>query len=67
MLAFLVSVGLIAMNLTCIYLENKDPLFAERALVEYLSSHQGVVYTDPMTSARAELLLDFKGISLDRV
>jgi hypothetical protein len=59
-------VGLLGVNLLCVYVENKNPLFDERALIKYVESHPGVVYTDPMTRTRALLLLDFKGVS-DRV
>jgi hypothetical protein len=65
-LAFLAGIALVAMNLLCVYVENKNPLFAERALVEYVSRHPGIVYTDPMTATRAMLLLKFRGSS-DRV
>jgi len=60
-LALVAGIGLLAMNLLCVYLDNKNPLFAERALVEYVSRHPGIVYTDPMTMARARLLLEFRG------
>jgi len=58
--------GLIVLNFACIYLENKNPLFAERALINYVSRHEGIVYTDPMTLNRAKLLLEFAGAA-DRV
>jgi 4-amino-4-deoxy-L-arabinose transferase-like glycosyltransferase len=65
-LAFVGSIGLLAMNLLCVYVENKNPLFAERALIDYVSRHSDIVYTDPMTLTRSRLLLEFNGIS-DRV
>jgi 4-amino-4-deoxy-L-arabinose transferase-like glycosyltransferase len=65
-LAILVGAGLVTINLLCIYVENKNPLFAERALVKYVVRHGGSVYTDPMTRTRAKLLLEFAGVS-DRV
>jgi 4-amino-4-deoxy-L-arabinose transferase-like glycosyltransferase len=65
--AIFVGSGLVAANLLCIYVENKNPAFAERALVAYVVQHDGlVVYTDPTTLRLAALLLDFKGVS-DRV
>lgn len=64
--ALFACLGLLATNLLCVYVENKNPLFAERALVEYASRHRTVVYTDPMTMTRSRLLLEFKGVS-DRV
>jgi len=65
--AVLAGVGLLTTNLFCVYVENKIPLFAERALVEYVAHHRGVVYTDPMTLSQAKLLFEFRGISSDRV
>ena len=65
-IATLAGVGLLTTNLLCVYVENKNPLFAERALVDYVFQHQTIVYTDPMTMTRAKLLLEFKGVS-DRV
>jgi 4-amino-4-deoxy-L-arabinose transferase-like glycosyltransferase len=64
-----VSVGLVLLgiNALCLYVENKNPLFAERALVKYLSSHQVTVYTDPLTLRRAKLLLEFEGVPVDRI
>jgi 4-amino-4-deoxy-L-arabinose transferase-like glycosyltransferase len=62
-IAILTGIILLMANLLCIYVENKDPLFAERVLVKYVVQHDGVVYTDPMTMIRAQLLLDFEGAS----
>jgi len=63
-LAIVLGIGLVAANLLCIYVENKNPAFAERALVEYVHQHDGVVvYTDPTTLRLAGLLLEFKGLS----
>jgi 4-amino-4-deoxy-L-arabinose transferase-like glycosyltransferase len=50
-------------NLFCVYVENKNPLFTERALVDYVARHPGRVYTDPMTLTRAKLLLEFHGVA----
>ncbi len=54
---------LVAANLLGLYVENKQPLFAERALVNYVVEHRIVVYTDPMTRTRAKLLLEFRNAS----
>jgi hypothetical protein len=62
-MAMLVSAGWLATNLFCVYVENKNPLFAERALVDYVVRHRVTVYTDPMTRTRAKLLLEFQGVS----
>jgi len=39
-----------AFNLTGIYIDNKNPRFGERSLVEYLGTSTGRIYTDPMTA-----------------
>jgi hypothetical protein len=66
-LAALAAAAMFAANLLCVYVENKDPLFAERALVDYVRQHDGiVVHTDPTTLDFASLLLEFHGVS-DRV
>jgi 4-amino-4-deoxy-L-arabinose transferase-like glycosyltransferase len=62
--AIFVGTGLVASNLLCIYVENKNPAVAERSLVTYLLQHDsGIVYTDPSTLRTAGLLLEFKGVA----
>lgn len=61
--AIFVGTGLIAINLLCIYVDNKNPAFAERALVAYVLQHDGTIYTDPSTLDIADVLLEFKGFS----
>jgi len=61
-LATFMCVGWLATNLLCIYVENKTPLFAERALVAHVLKHRVVIYADPMTVTRAKLLLEFEGV-----
>ena len=62
--AIFLGTSLVATNLLCIYVENKNPVFAERALVAYVFQHDGAtVYTDPSTLRLAALLLEFKGVS----
>jgi 4-amino-4-deoxy-L-arabinose transferase-like glycosyltransferase len=41
-------------NLAGIYVDNKNPRFGERALVEYLGVSSGPVYTDPLTAHNSE-------------
>jgi 4-amino-4-deoxy-L-arabinose transferase-like glycosyltransferase len=65
-LALVAGACLLITNLLGIYVENKEPLFAERRLVEYVVTRGGTVYTDPMTLTRARLLLEFHDAS-DRV
>jgi len=62
-MAIVAVAGWLATNLLCVYVENKNPLFAERALIDYVMLHGESVYTDPMTITRAKLLLEFHGVS----
>ncbi len=62
-LAVLASVAMVAGNLAGVYVENKNPLFAERHLVEIAAHTREPIYTDPMTLTRARLLLEFAGSS----
>ena len=55
--------ALIGTNLLCLALENREPLFGERALVAYLQSGAGPVTADPETRHRASLLLDWAGVA----
>jgi Dolichyl-phosphate-mannose-protein mannosyltransferase len=58
------AISLVATNLLCIYVEDKNPAFAEHALVAYMVQHDAVVvHTDPLTLHNAHLLLEFKGVS----
>jgi hypothetical protein len=52
MLAVIIGVNLFALSLT-----NKNPRFAERALIDYLATHEGPVAVDPELAARAAILL----------
>ena len=66
----LVAIPLLAVlgvNVLGVYVDNRDPLFGERALVRYLAEHDGVIYTDPSTSENARFLLREAGIAVDRV
>jgi 4-amino-4-deoxy-L-arabinose transferase-like glycosyltransferase len=63
--AIFLGASLVAANLLGIYVENKNPALAERALVDYVVQHEGtVVYTDPTTFRVASLLSQFKGVSV---
>lgn len=44
-------------NLAGIYVENRNHMFGERALLTAAESHNESLYTDPLTHRRAELLL----------
>lgn len=59
--------GLLAVNAISLYVENTNPRYAERVLVQYLRTHPGqIVHTDPDTDRRASLLASFSGVA-DRV
>jgi len=55
--------GLMGANLLCLALENREPLFGERALVAYVQSGGGPLTTDPETRHRAQLLLEWAGVA----
>ena len=42
--------ALFAANILCVLVDNKNPRFAERALVDYLAKSEGTVNTDPLTA-----------------
>ncbi|MDD5577892.1 MAG: glycosyltransferase family 39 protein [Methylobacter sp.] len=53
----LVTGGMIVfvlINLGLISLDNNNPRFGERALVDYLGESEGSIHTDPLTAANAE-------------
>ena len=45
-----------------LYVDNKQPLFAEQALADYVAAHPGTVYADPATAALAGLYLRWRGL-----
>lgn len=51
----------VAVGVLCIYIDNRAPLFGERALLSQLQTLDEVVYTDKETAGRLKLLLYFKG------
>lgn len=53
---------LLAANFTAIYVDNRNPLFGERALVEFVENTDEEVYTDPVTNRRALFLLSSAGL-----
>jgi hypothetical protein len=61
------ALGLVlASGLLGIYVDNKNSLFGERALVAYVEESGDTVYTDPTTHRRTRMLLRFEGLE-DRV
>jgi 4-amino-4-deoxy-L-arabinose transferase-like glycosyltransferase len=61
--SLVIIAALLVVNGLSLYLENTDPRFAEHALVRYLAAHPGTIHTDPDTANRADLLLQFAGMS----
>jgi hypothetical protein len=59
-------VFLFSTNLAGIYIDNKNPVFGERSLVEFLRQTDEVVHTDPETARRGGFLFDIAGVQ-DRV
>ena len=57
---------LLTTNLAGIYVDNKDPIFGERSLIEFLRQTDEVVRTDPETARRGGFLFDIAGVR-DRV
>lgn len=60
---FIFAVG----NLTAIFLDNKNPRFAERALVSYLAQSQGPIRVDPNTANRVRLFCRWSGQDCARI
>jgi 4-amino-4-deoxy-L-arabinose transferase-like glycosyltransferase len=60
-LVLAVTALLIALNMLGIYVENKEPLFGERQLATLAAQQpKNIIYTDPMTRYRADMLLRWK-------
>ena len=57
-MAGLLFSGIILTNIVCLYLENKNPIYAERWLVELAKLSTEPIYTDPQTEERARFLLE---------
>ena len=49
-------------NLLCLSVENRHPIHAVDALVEYVRQHPGTVRTDPETKHRAAMQLRWEGL-----
>jgi hypothetical protein len=63
-----VTVALLGVNLTGLMVENVNPRFAERRLVEVVISHPGeIVYTDPSTERHVDPFLRFRRVDVSRV
>lgn len=55
--------SLISSNLLAIYVDNREPLFGEHALVDWLARTHTPIYTDPDTRDAAKFLLDAQQLS----
>lgn len=54
-------------NLVCILLDNKNPRFAERALVSYLAETKGTIHTDPLTAHNAMWFCRWAKVDCNRI
>jgi hypothetical protein len=61
-LSVVLLLGLIATHLVGIYVDNKNPIFGERALVEFLRQTNAVVLTDPETARNGGFLYEIAGV-----
>lgn len=60
--------ALLGVNLLGLMVENTNPRFAERALVDFVAANPGqIVYTDAETEIRADFFLRFRGMDESRV
>lgn len=55
-------VAMFASHLLGIYIDNRNPIFGERALVEYLLQTKETVHTDPETARRGGFLYKVAGV-----
>jgi len=62
LLAALLGLMLLSANLLAVYVENKDPIIGERALLAWLQDNQGTLYTDPKTYYSARFLRREAGV-----
>lgn len=60
--AWIILIGMLGTNFAGIYIDNRNPLFAERSLADYLKSHQQNVLSDPETARRGIFLYDLAGV-----
>ena len=51
---------MLSTNLLGIFVENRQPVFGERQLAEIAARNPEVIYTDPMTRYRADMLLKWE-------
>jgi len=57
----------VTVNLLAIFLDDKNPRFGERALVEFLGKSTGPLQVDPHTASRVDLLCKWSGQDCSRI
>ena len=66
-MAIFVVLLVLAVNLLCIEVENKDPRFGERALVQYLGVSNTPVLTDPYTARLTKYFCHWEQADCSRI
>lgn len=66
LLAALFGLALVGGNALCILVENREPLFGERAMVAFAAGTDEDIYTDPRTERKARKLLLWAGDGLQQ-
>ncbi len=61
-LAMALLVAIFSSHLLGIYVDNRNPIFGERSLVEYLQQTDAIVHTDPETARRGNFLYKIAGV-----
>ncbi|MEW6293382.1 MAG: glycosyltransferase family 39 protein [Pseudomonadota bacterium] len=61
-LAVALLIAMFSSHLLGIYVDNRNPIFGERALVEYLKQTDEIVHTDPETARRGGFLYKLAGV-----
>jgi 4-amino-4-deoxy-L-arabinose transferase-like glycosyltransferase len=64
--AIFITLGVL-INAMAIMVDNKNPRFGERALVDYLKDHPGRIVTDPMTSNNVIWYCEWQGVKCEGV
>lgn len=54
-------------NFGMIFLENKNPRFGERALVDYMKISTGLIYTDPLTADKSWFFCKAESVDCSRI
>lgn len=62
-----IIVAVLLTNMLCVAVDNKNPKFAQRALVDYLKHSSGTVYTDPLTADDTDWYCRWAGVDCGRI